>query len=117
MFSRSTKTVATMLAGLVAISSFGAVAPSFAASRAQCDAYARNVANHRANSGNVLAGTVLGAGAGALLGAAIGGGKTGAVVVGGVMGGAGGTIIAGSAQQNKWQRVYNRAFWNCRQNM
>lgn len=116
MTIRATKTIATVLAGLVAVSSLP-VLPASAAPRAYCDSYARRVANHKANGGNVVAGTVLGAGAGALLGAALGHGRTGAVVVGSVVGGASGTILAGSAQQGKWRRNYDRAFWYCRNNM
>ena len=104
------------LAALVALSGF-AVTPSFAASRGACDAYARRVANHKANGGNVVAGTIFGAGAGAILGAALGNGRAGAVATGAIIGGGAGTVMAGSANERKWRRVYMRAFADCRQNM
>ena len=113
MTIRSPKIIATTLAALVAVSSFPI--PSFAAPRGYCDAYARRVANHSANGGNVLAGTVLGVGAGALLGAAFGG--LIAVGNGMIIGGVGGTVAGGVATDARWHRKYDRAFWDCRHNM
>ncbi len=116
MTTRATRSIATLLAALIATSGL-AITPSLAAGPRACDAYARRVANHRANEGNVVAGAVVGAGVGAILGAALGNGRAGSVAVGAVMGGAGGTIIAGSANQGKWRRVYNAAYRDCRRNM
>lgn len=113
--SFASKTIAASLAGLVAVSAFSI--PSFAAGPRYCDAYARRVANHRANNGNVAAGAILGAGAGAILGAALGNGRAGAVAAGAVIGGGSGAVIAGSSNTGKWRRNYDRAFWYCRNNM
>lgn len=115
MTSRMTKTVAATLAALVVAA--GVATPSFAAGPRYCDAYARRVANHRANDGNVAAGALLGAGAGAILGAALGNGRAGAVAAGAVIGGGSGAVIAGGANNGKWRRNYDRAFWYCRKNM
>lgn len=113
MASYKSKTIATTLATLVAVSAFSI--PAFAAGPRYCDGYARREANHRANGGDVLVGTALGAGAGALLGAVVGGGR--AVGTGAIIGGVSGTAIGSANTSAKWRRVYDRAFWDCRHNM
>lgn len=87
--------------------------PGFALSKGYCEAYARKVANRKANAGNVLAGTVGGALTGALVGAVIGGKH--AVRDGAIIGGVGGTVVGGAHTSDKWRRVYNQTYAECRE--
>jgi hypothetical protein len=103
------KSMAAALAVIVAISG---ASPSFALSKGYCRAYARDVANHRANVGNVLLGTAVGAGLGALGGAIVGGHH--AVGTGALIGGGAGTVVGGVRTNDKWHRVYDRAYADCR---
>lgn len=89
-----------------------AVSPVEAKGKAFCKRYAEDAASRRANAGDVLAGTILGAAAGAILGSAIDG-RSGAGK-GALLGGVGGTMVAGAGTSEKWRRVYRRAYANCR---
>jgi hypothetical protein len=89
-----------------------ATSPAEAKGKAFCKRYAEDVADRRANAGDVLAGTFLGAIGGAILGGAIDG-RSGAGK-GALLGGVGGTVVAGAGTSEKWRRVYRRAYANCR---
>ena len=106
------KSLSTLVAAMIAVS--GMAVPGMAGGRQACDAYARHVANHRANGGNVLMGTLLGIGAGALVGSIVGGHH--AVQNGMILGGVGGTVAGGISTSDKWHRVYQRAYAECRAN-
>ena len=86
--------------------------PAEARGKAFCRRYAEDVANDRANAGDVIAGTILGAAAGALLGGAIDGGR--GAGRGAVIGGVGGTVVAGAGTSEKWRKIYRRAYADCR---
>jgi len=89
----------------------GLASEAQAGRRAYCDAYARDVANSRVSGGDILAGTIGGAIGGALLGAAIDG-KEGARK-GALIGGIGGTVVGAAGADNKWHRVYRKAYADC----
>ena len=97
----------------VAIMAFGTLTTqSNAAGVRYCKAHARDVANHRAGVPQVVGGAVGGAIAGGLLGAVIGGHhavRTG-IIAGGITGG----VLGGVHANNKWERVYWRAYEDCR---
>src|SRR4051812_24839721 len=94
------------------LSALIAATPAEARSKAFCRQYAEDVASRRANGADVLAGTVLGAVGGALLGGAIDGRSgTGR---GAIIGGVGGTVVAGVGTNERYQRVYRRAYADCR---
>lgn len=102
-----------VVAALVAFMALGAIAtPSEARSRAYCAAYARDVANHRAGVPQVLGGAVGGAIAGGLLGAVIGGHHS--VQTGLIAGGVTGGVLGGAYASDRWHRIYNNAYANCR---
>jgi uncharacterized protein YcfJ len=63
------------------------------------------------SGGDILAGTIGGAIGGALLGAAIDG-KEGARK-GALIGGIGGTVVGAAGADNKWHRVYRKAYADC----
>ena len=86
--------------------------PAEARSKAYCKRYAEDVASRRANSGDVLAGTVLGAVGGALIGGAIDG--RGGAGRGALIGGVGGTVVAGVGTSERWRAAYRRAYARCR---
>ena len=88
------------------------VVPAEARGKAYCRQYAEDVASGRANAGDVIAGTILGAAAGAILGGAIDG-RSGAGK-GAIIGGVGGTMVAGAGTSEKWRKVYRRAYADCR---
>ena len=98
---------------LVAILSSGTLATqSYAASKSYCRAYAEDVADHRTGAQQVIGGAVGGAVAGGLLGAVIGGKhavRTG-IIAGGVTGG----VLGGAHANKKWEKVYWRAYRECR---
>jgi uncharacterized protein YcfJ len=85
--------------------------PAMAQGRAYCDGYARDVADHNANAGDVLAGTIGGALTGALIGGAIGHGK--GAGQGAIIGGVGGTVLGAGGAQAKWHDIYDRAYYDC----
>jgi uncharacterized membrane protein len=100
-------------ASLITLMALAAVAtPSEARSRSYCQAYARDVANHRAGAPQVLGGAAAGAIGGAVLGAIIGGHH--AVRNGAIIGGIGGTVVGGVNANGKWRRTYDRAYAQCR---
>jgi outer membrane lipoprotein SlyB len=70
------------------------------------------VADQHANASDVVAGAVIGAVGGALLGGAIDG-REGAGK-GALIGGAGGAVLTGTAANDRWQRIYRRAYAECR---
>ena len=98
--------------GLVSAALIIGGASAAAAQSAQCDAYARDVANRYTNSaGNVIGGAALGAIGGALLGGAIRGGKgarRGAVIGGGV-----GALGGAAHTSQEWQDRYYYAYNDC----
>src|SRR5260221_7639311 len=106
------KLVATGLSAMLALA--GTVTSGEAHSVGYCKNYARNAADHYANPGTVVAGTILGAATGALLGAAIGGHNS--VGKGALIGGVGGTVAGGVYTGDKWHHVYNNAYADCRAN-
>ena len=94
----------------VVLTSFAAEAQ--AGRRAYCDAYARDVANHKAGARQVVGGAVGGAVAGGVIGALIGGHhavRTG-IIAGGVTGG----VLGGAHASGKWDKYYWRAYDKCR---
>jgi hypothetical protein len=110
MTKLSAKLVATGLTGMLALGAIVTSADAHGVS--YCKNYARNTADHYANPGTVVAGTILGAATGALFGAAVGGHH--AVGTGALIGGVGGTVAGGVYTGDKWHRVYNRAYADCR---
>jgi uncharacterized protein YcfJ len=86
--------------------------PAEARGKAFCRQYAEDVANRRANAGDVLAGTAMGAFTGAMIGLAIDGGR--GAGRGALIGGVGGTMLGGIGTNEKWRRVYRRAYRECR---
>ncbi len=97
---------------LTALAALGLAEPAMAKSKAFCRQYAEDVANRRANGGDVVAGALLGAVGGAILGGAIDG-KSGAGK-GAIIGGVGGAVVGGAGTNEKWRRVYRRAYAECR---
>jgi hypothetical protein len=105
-----TKILAT---ALLAILASGTIATeSNAAGVRYCKAYARDVANHRAGAPQVVGGLVGGAIAGGLIGAVIGGKH--AVRTGAIVGGATGAVAGGVHANKKWDKIYWRAYRDCR---
>ena len=102
-----------LAAALLAVMASGTIATQADAKGPKyCKAYARDVANHRAGAPQVVGGAVGGAVAGGLLGAVIGGKhavRTG-IIAGGVTGG----VLGGVHANKKWERVYWRAYDDCR---
>jgi uncharacterized protein YcfJ len=98
---------------LVAVLASGTLATqSYAAGKRYCRAYAEDVADRRTGAQQVLGGAVGGAVAGGLLGAVIGGKhavRTG-IIAGGVTGG----VLGGAHANKKWEKVYWRAYNDCR---
>jgi hypothetical protein len=81
-----------------------------AASDWQCQEYAANVANASVNPGqNTIQNGLLGAGVGALIaGATKGNVATGAAIGGGV-----GIVGTAAANNDKWNRKYQKAYYKC----
>ncbi|HLA01901.1 MAG TPA: hypothetical protein VJ019_03990 [Aestuariivirga sp.] len=105
-----TKILAT---ALLAVLASGTIATeSNAAGVRYCKAYARDVANHRAGAPQVVGGLVGGAIAGGLIGAVIGGKH--AVRTGAIVGGATGAVAGGVHANKKWDKIYWRAYRDCR---
>lgn len=104
------KAVVAALVASMALGTFSV--PSQARSRGYCDAYARDVANHRAGAQQVVGGAVVGALLGAGVGAILGGHH--AVRDGAIIGGVGGTVGGGVYANKKWRKVYNRTYADCR---
>jgi hypothetical protein len=102
-------TAAVVIATLTLAS---AASPSFAYSKSYCQNYAKNVADHEANPGNVVLGTAAGALGGFVLGSIIGGRHGGGV--GALAGGAGGLAVSGIHTSKKWHRTYDQAYAYCR---
>jgi uncharacterized protein YcfJ len=100
-------------AALVATMATGTLATeSYAAGKSYCRAYARDVADRRTGAQQVVGGAVGGAVAGGVLGALIGGKhavRTG-IIAGGVTGG----VLGGAHANKKWDKVYRRAYNDCR---
>lgn len=100
-------------AALVAVMATGTLATeSQAASKRYCRDYAHDVADRRTGAQQVIGGAVGGAVAGGLLGAVIGGKhavRTG-IIAGGVTGG----VLGGAHANKKWDKVYWRAYNDCR---
>ena len=102
----------TVLAGLAAITSAVALpAQGFAHKEDYCEYYAEDIADHKANAGNVLTGTLLGAGTGAVLGGIIGGKNS--VGKGALFGAVGGTVIGGVHTDKKWHKRFKKAYAAC----
>ena len=98
---------------LLAIMASGTLATeSYAASKRYCREYARDVADRRTGAQQVIGGAVGGAVAGGLLGAVIGGKH--AVRTGLIAGGITGGVLGGAHANKKWDRVYWRAYEDCR---
>jgi uncharacterized protein YcfJ len=97
---------------IFAIALATAVAPVQAKDKAFCREWARDVADRHSNAGDVVAGAVIGAIGGALLGGAIDG-RDGAGR-GALIGGAGGAVLTGATSRDRWQRIYRRAYADCR---
>jgi len=108
----SAKLVATSLSGILVLAA--TVTSADAHSVGYCKSFARNAADHYANPGTVVAGTILGAATGALIGAAVGGHNS--VGKGALIGGVGGTVAGGVYTGDTWHRVYNHAYADCRAN-
>jgi uncharacterized protein YcfJ len=96
----------------LALLAAAALEPAEAKSKAYCREWASDVADRHANAGDILAGAVLGAVGGALLGGVIDG-PDGAGR-GALIGGAGGAVLTGAGANDRWQRVYRRAYADCR---
>lgn len=91
----------------------GAAEPVLAKkSKSYCQDYARRQANRYANPANIVGGAALGAGAGAITGGIINGGK--GAGVGAIIGGLGGAAVSGITTDQRWRRVYDRAYADCR---
>ena len=86
--------------------------PAEAKSKAYCREWASEVADRHANGGDVVAGAVIGALGGALLGGAIDG-RDGAGK-GALIGGAGGAVLTGATANDRWEKIYRRAYAECR---
>jgi uncharacterized protein YcfJ len=86
--------------------------PAEAKSKAYCREWASEVADRHANGGDVVAGAVIGAIGGALLGGAIDGGD--GAGKGALIGGAGGAVLTGATASDRWERIYRRAYAECR---
>ena len=86
--------------------------PAEAKSKSYCREWARDVADKRANGGDVVAGAVIGAIGGALIGGAIDGGS--GAGKGALIGGAGGAVVTGATTNDRWERIYRRAYADCR---
>lgn len=80
--------------------------------KAFCREWARDVADRHANAGDVVAGAVFGAIGGAILGGVIDG-RDGAGR-GALIGGAGGAVLTGATTGDRWEKVYRRAYADCR---
>ena len=102
-----------LAAAIVAVLASGTIATeSNAAGVRYCKAYARDVADDRTGAQQVVGGAVGGAVAGGVLGAIIGGKhavRTG-IIAGGVTGG----VLGGAHANKKWDKVYWRAYNDCR---
>ena len=100
-------------AALVAVMATGTLATqSYAASKSYCRAYAEDVADRRTGGQQVVGGAVGGAVAGGVIGALIGGKR--AVGTGIVAGGVTGGVLGSASAKKKWQKVYRRAYNDCR---
>lgn len=102
--------VATLF--IVALALATASGPVEAKDKAFCREWAREVADRHSNAGDVVAGAVIGAIGGALLGGAIDGGD--GAGRGALIGGAGGAVLTGATSSDRWQRIYRRAYADCR---
>ena len=103
-----------LAAGLIAaLAASSLVVPAAEArSRAYCDAYARDVASHKAGAKQVVQGAAVGALLGLGVGAIVGGHhalRDGALIGGGV-----GLVAGGVDANGKWRKYYNRAYADCR---
>ncbi len=85
---------------------------AMAKSKAYCREWAQDVADRNANAGDVVAGAVIGAIGGAVLGGVIDG-RDG-LGTGALIGGAGGAVVTGATTGDRWERVYRRAYAECR---
>jgi uncharacterized protein YcfJ len=101
-------------AALVAIVASGTLAADANArkSKGYCRAYAEDVADRRTGAQQVVGGLVGGAIAGGLIGSAFGGKKS--VRTGVIVGGATGAVAGGAYANKKWEKVYWRAYNDCR---
>lgn len=80
--------------------------------KAFCREWARDVADRHSNAGDIVAGAMIGAIGGALLGGVIDGND--GVGRGALIGGAGGAVLTGATAEDRWQKVYRRAYADCR---
>ena len=85
---------------------------AMAKSKAYCREWAQDVADRNANAGDVVAGAVIGAIGGAVLGGVIDG-RDG-LATGALIGGAGGAVVTGATTGDRWNRIYRRAYAECR---
>ena len=100
-------------AALVAVMTSGTLAADAnARSKSYCRAYAEDVADHRTGAQQVVGGAVGGAVAGGVIGALIGGKR--AVGTGIVAGGVTGGVLGSAHASKKWERIYWRAYEDCR---
>jgi len=103
---------ALLILPVIALSATAALQPVQARSKAFCRDWAHDVADRQANAGDVVVGTALGAVGGALIGAAVDG-QQGAGK-GAIIGAGSGAVLTGVATSEHWQRVYRRAYAECR---
>jgi uncharacterized protein YcfJ len=101
-----------LLIPVIAMLAAWAPVPAEAKSKAYCREWASAVADRHANGGDVVAGAVIGALGGALLGGAIDG-RDGAGK-GALIGGAGGAVLTGATANDRWEKIYRRAYAECR---
>jgi uncharacterized protein YcfJ len=104
--------VNTLILPAFALLAAAAPLPAEAKSKAYCREWASEVADRHANAGDVLAGAVLGAVGGALLGGVIDGSD--GAGRGALIGGAGGAVLTGATANDRWEKIYRRAYAECR---
>jgi hypothetical protein len=103
------KALAAAIAGMAVLAA--GTGPASANRSGYCNSYARDVANSNAGAGDVLAGTVGGALGGAIIGGIIDNGR--GAGRGAAIGAVGGTVVGAAATNDKWHRIYNRAYNDC----
>jgi uncharacterized protein YcfJ len=106
------KRAALLFVPAFALLALAAPETASAKSKAYCREWARDVADRHANAGDVVAGAVIGALGGALIGGAIDGGS--GAGKGALIGGAGGAVVTGATTGDRWERIYRRAYADCR---
>ena len=86
--------------------------PAEARSPGYCKSYARQQANRRAGARDVVGGAIGGAVVGGLIGAVVGGHH--AVGRGALIGAGVGGVSGGVVGSDRWHRIYNAAYADCR---